>query len=327
MADIYYEEDADESVLEGSRIAVIGYGSQGRAHARNLDESVFDVVVGLREGPSWDRAEGDGMEVLPTQEAAAEGDVVMMLIPDEVQPTVYGSQVEDGLEEGDALVFAHGFNVHFNQIVPPEDVDVFMVAPKSPGDLVRKMYQEGAGVPGLVAVEQDFSGEAFDRAMAYALGIGCTRAGVLETTFAEETETDLFGEQVDLCGGVASMIKATFETLVDAGYQPEVAYFESLHELKLIVDLIQERGLTGMWRNVSNTAEYGGLSRGDRVIGDEARAAMEEILEEIQSGEFAREWVLENQANRPSLEALRKKEEAHQIEEVGEELRDMMEWF
>lgn len=327
MPEIYYEEEVDRSVLEGRRIAVIGYGSQGRAHALNLNDSGFDVVVGLREGPSWDRAVSDGLEVEKIGDAADQGDVVAMLVPDEVQPAVYGEKVAPGLVEGDAIAFAHGFNVHYNQIVPPEFVDVFMVAPKGPGDLVRKTYEEGNGVPGLVAVEQDHTGEARDRALAYASGIGCTSAGAIETTFAEETETDLFGEQVDLCGGVTSLIKATFETMVDAGYQPEVAYFESLHELKLIVDLIHERGLVGMWENVSNTAEYGGLSRGNRIIGKESRAAMEDVLDEIRSGEFAREWVLENRASRPSLEAMRDREANHELETVGEELRSMMDWL
>ncbi|MBS1263789.1 MAG: Ketol-acid reductoisomerase (NAD(P)(+)) [Methanonatronarchaeales archaeon] len=327
MVNMFYEEDADPAFLEGSRIAVVGYGSQGRAQSLNLRDSGLDVVVGLREGPSWERAVSEGMDVLPTEEAAAGADVVVMLIPDEAQPGVYEDQVAPNLEEGDGLAFSHGFNVHFNQIVPPEYVDVFMVAPKSPGDLVRQTYDEGAGVPGLVAVEQDATGGALDRALAYARGIGCTRAGVIETTFAEETETDLFGEQVDLCGGVTSLIKASFETMVDAGYQPEVAYFESLHELKLIVDLVHRRGLAGMWDNVSNTAEYGGLTRGDRVVGEESRAAMEDVLDEVRSGEFAREFVLENRASRPSLGALRRREADHPVERVGARLRDMMDWL
>ncbi len=328
MAKIYYEEDADLSYLKGKVVAILGYGSQGRAHALNLRDSGVEVVVGLYKGSkSWKIAEEDGLEVFELERAVEEGDVISFLIPDMVQPEVYRRIVKERIEEGDMLMFAHGFNVHYNQIIPPEFVDVAMVAPKSPGHLVRRMYVEGKGVPALVAVHQNYTGKALDIALAYAKAIGCTRAGVIETTFKEETETDLFGEQVDLCGGVTELIKATFETMVEAGYQPEVAYFEALHELKLIVDLIYEGGLMNMWNAVSETAKYGGLTRGRRVINESVREEMKRILKEIQSGEFAREWILENKAGRPVYNRLLEMEREHLIEKVGEKLRKMMPWL
>ncbi len=325
-ATVYYDEDADESYLEDATVAVLGFGSQGHAHAQNLDDSGVDVVVGLPEG-NEDRpvAEDAGLPVETPKEAAAEGDIVVMLVPDNVQPVVY-DDIEDGLEPGDTLQFAHGFNIHYGQIEPPEGVDVTMVAPKSPGHLVRRTYQRGEGTPGLVAVYQDESSEAKEEALAYAKAIGCTRAGVIETTFREETETDLFGEQAVLCGGVTEMMKVGYETLVDAGYSPEMAYFEVLNEMKLIVDLIYEGGLMEMWNSVSDTAEYGGLTRGEYVIDDSAREGMEQILEEVQNGEFAREWITENQTNRPSYKQLREAEGNHEIEEVGESLRELFSW-
>jgi ketol-acid reductoisomerase len=325
---MYYDDDADLDLLKGKTVAVIGFGSQGHAHAQNLKESGVDVVVAEAEGsPGWKRAVDAGMTVLPTAEAAKRGQVVIMLVPDQDQKVIYEKFVRDNLEDGDMLMFAHGFNIHYNQIVPPVNVDVTMVAPKSPGHLVRRMYQQGNGVPALVAVYQDASGIAKDKALAYAKGIGSTRAGVIETTFAEETETDLFGEQVVLCGGVSELIRAGFETLVDAGYQPEIAYFECLHELKLIVDLIYEHGISGMRYSVSDTAEYGDITRGKRIISDDTRAEMEEILSEIQSGEFAREWILENQAGRPVFNAITRREKDHLIEHVGRDLRAMMPWI
>jgi len=286
---VYYDDDADESYLESKTVAVLGYGSQGHAHALNLHESGFDVVVGLRESSdSWDVAEADGLEVATTYEAAEQADVVSVLVPDTVQPAVF-EEIEPALEDGDTLQFAHGFNVHYNQIEPPEGVDVTLVAPKSPGHIVRRNYEREEGTPGLLAVYQDATGEAAQEGLAYAEGIGCTRAGVIETTFQEETETDLFGEQAVLCGGVTSLAKTGYETLVDAGYSPEMAYFEVLNELKLIVDLMYKGGLGGMWHSVSDTAEYGGLTRGDRIVDDDVRENMEEVLEEVQNGEFARE--------------------------------------
>jgi ketol-acid reductoisomerase len=324
-ATVYYSEDVDESYIEGRKIAIIGYGSQGRGQAQNLNDSGYDVVVGLREGSSSrEVAEEDGLEVTGIEEAARKGDVVQVLIPDNVQPEVYQSQIEPGLEAGDALFFSHGFNIHYNQIQPPEDVDVVMVAPKGPGNLVRRVYTEGQGVPALLAIYQDYTGEAKDTGLAYAHGLGATRAGVILTTFKEETETDLFGEQAVLCGGVTELIKAGFETLTEDGYQPEIAYFEVLNELKLIVDLIYEGGLTEMRRSISDTAEYGDLTRGERVIGEESREAMKELLEEIKSGEFAREWINENEANRPQFSRLQEMDEKHQIEEVGRELRELI---
>ncbi len=328
MAKIYYDSDADLKFLEDKTVAILGYGNQGRAHALNLKDSGVNVIVGLyRQSRSWKKAENDGLKVLEVEEAVREADIVMFLIPDMVQPEVYRRFVKDNLEEGDMLMFAHGFNIHYNQIVPPEWVDVTMVAPKSPGHLVRRMFVEGKGVPALVAVHQNYTGKALEIALAYAKAIGCTRAGVIETTFKEETETDLFGEQVDLCGGVTELIKATFETLVEAGYQPEVAYFEALHELKLIVDLIYEGGLMKMWNAVSETAKYGGLTRGKRIINESVREEMRKILKEIQTGEFAREWILENQAGRPVYNKLLEMESEHLIEKVGKELRKMMPWL
>lgn len=328
MVKVYREEDADLGVLEDKIIAVVGYGNQGHAQAQNLQDSGLNVVAAdVKDSPAWKRAEADGIRVASVAEAAAEADIIQILLPDEVQAKVYKADIEPNLEEGNALCFSHGFNIHYSQIIPPENVDVFMVAPKGPGDLVRRTYEEGIGLPCLVAVKQDHTGKAFDIALSYAKGIGGTRAGVLETTFAEETETDLFGEQVDLCGGVTEMIKASFETLVMAGYQPEIAYFETCHELKLIVDLIHEGGFMRMWNNVSNTAEYGGLTRGDRIINDESRMAMQEILNEIQTGQFAKEWILESQAGLPVKRALENMEAEHLIEDVGEELRSMMPWL
>jgi ketol-acid reductoisomerase len=328
MANIYYDSDVNQEAIKGQKIAVIGFGSQGHAHAQNLSDSGLDVVVGLREGsPSADRAKTAGLAVAPISEAASAADIIVMLVPDDRQGDVYKKDIRQGLKSGNALFFAHGFNIHYNQIVPPEDVDVIMVAPKGPGVMVRKMYLEGGGVPAVIAVQQDYTGMALDRGIAYAWGIGATKAGVIETTFAEETETDLFGEQAVLCGGVSELIKAGFDTLVEAGYQPEVAYFECLHELKLIVDLIHYHGISGMRSRVSDTAEYGDMTRGKRVISPAVRQEMKRLLDEIQTGEFATEWVLENKADRSSMTALRRIEAAHPLEEVGKRLRSMMTWL
>jgi ketol-acid reductoisomerase len=328
MAEIYYEKDADLSLLDGKTVAVIGYGSQGHAHALNLRDSGVRVVVGLREvDPDRTKAGEAGFEVLGLAEAAAAGDIVVMLVPDQFQKEVYEDSVRPGLKEGNALFFAHGFNIHFNQIIPPSEIDVIMVAPKGPGHIVRRMYEEGSGVPSLVAVHQDYTGRALDIGLAYAKGLGAARAGVIRTTFEEETETDLFGEQCVLCGGVTELVRAGFDTLVEAGYQPEIAYFECLHELKLIVDLIYERGISYMRYSISDTAEYGDLTRGRRIITEETRQEMRTILEEIVSGKFAGEWILENQAGRPSYNALRRRDAAHLIEQVGRELRSMMSWL
>jgi ketol-acid reductoisomerase len=324
MAKVYYDEDASLEYLRGKTVAILGYGSQGHAHALNLRDSGINVIIGLRPGKSFEKAMNDGFSVMSPEEATKEADVIMFLLPDPVQKKVYKESVEPNLESGMALAFAHGFNIHFNQIVPPRDVDVFMVAPKGPGHLVRWTYQEGAGVPALVAVAQDSTGKAMNIALAYAKGIGATRAGVIETTFKEETETDLFGEQVVLCGGVTSLIKKGFETLVEAGYQPEVAYFECLHELKLIVDLIYQHGLAGMRYSISDTAEYGDYTRGPRVINDSVKSEMKRILSEIQSGEFAKEFILEAQAGYPVLNANRRNEKEHLIEQIGKKLREMM---
>jgi ketol-acid reductoisomerase len=327
-ATIYYDDDADLALLEGRKVAVLGYGSQGHAHALNMLESGVDVRVGLREGSSsWAKAEEAGLRVVTTAEAAKEADVIMVLLPDTEQARVYKEDIEPNLNERDSLAFAHGFNIHFGQISPPKGVDVWMIAPKGPGHLVRRTYEEGGGVPALVAVSADETGKAKQTALAYARAIGATRAGVLDTTFEEETETDLFGEQVVLCGGLVELITASFETLVDAGYQPESAYFETLHEVKLIVDLIYEGGITNMRYSISDTAEYGDLTRGPRIITDDTRAEMRKILGEIQGGKFAQEWILENQAGRPVYNALRRKAAEHQIEEVGEQLRSMMPWI
>jgi len=324
---VYYDADADRSRLKGHTFAIIGYGSQGHAHALNLRESGADVVVGLRQGGgSWERALAAGLDVRPVAEAAEAADVIMMLVPDQDARTIYEGGVEQGLRRGKTLMFAHGFNVHYGEIVPPEGVDVSMVAPKSPGHLVRSEFEAGRGVPGLVAVHQDASGQALDNALAYASGIGCTRAGVIETSFREETETDLFGEQAVLCGGVTALVKAGFETLTAAGYRPEMAYFECLHELKLIVDLMYRGGLQFMRYSISDTAEYGDYTRGPRVITAETRAEMRRILDAIQDGSFAREWLAENRAGRANFERLRKADRDHEIERVGAELRAMMPW-
>ena len=328
MAKIFYEKDCDRRILEGKTIAVIGYGSQGRAHSLNLRDSGFQVVVGLHEGSrSRAKAESDGLRVASVAEAASAASVIMILTGDMVQKEVYENRIRPHLAPGKSLAFAHGFNIHFGRIVPDEAVDVFMVAPKGPGNMVRAQYQEGRGVPCLVAVHRDASGTAKAKALAYASGIGGAKAGILETTFKEETETDLFGEQAVLCGGVSELIRAAFDTLVAAGYQPEIAYFECCHELKLIMDLIYQYGISGMRRRVSDTAEYGDMTRGPRVVDCQARAEMQRILEEVRSGAFAREWVLENQANRPVFNALRKRDEEHLIEKVGAELRGMMSWM
>ncbi|TCP28926.1 ketol-acid reductoisomerase [Scopulibacillus darangshiensis] len=324
MAKVYYDKDIQEEVLRGKKIAVIGYGSQGHAHSMNLRDNGFDVVVGLRKGKSWEQAEQDGFDVKPVREASEEADVIMVLLPDERQTQVYQDEIEPALNAGKALVFAHGFNVHFNQIVPPENVDVFLVAPKGPGHLVRRTFTEGAGVPALIGVFQDVTGEAKQLALAYSKGIGGSRAGVLETTFQEETETDLFGEQAVLCGGLTSLIKAGFETLTEAGYQPEVAYFECLHEMKLIVDLIYEGGLANMRHSISDTAQWGDFTSGPRVVNEETKKRMAEILSDIQTGKFAQGWVLENQTNRPQFNAINEREKKQQIEVVGEELRELM---
>ena len=324
--EVYYDEDADVSVLDGKTVAVLGYGSQGHAHAQNLADSGVDVVVGLREdSSSRAAAEEDGLEVATPVEAAARADIVSVLVPDTVQPDVYEA-IRDEMDPGDTLQFAHGFNIHYGQIEPSEDVNVTMIAPKSPGHLVRRNYEAGEGTPGLLAIYQDPTGEAHDIGLAYAKAIGCTRAGVVETTFREETETDLFGEQAVLCGGVTSLVKQGYETLVDAGYSPEMAYFECLNELKLIVDLMYEGGLGEMWDSVSDTAEYGGLSRGDMVVDDHARQNMEDVLEAVQDGTFAREWIAENQANRPAYKQLRQAEKDHEIETVGRNLRALFAW-
>lgn len=327
-ATTYYNGDANLEHLSGKTVAVIGYGSQGHAHALNLKESGVDVVVGLRKSSSsWSEAEEAGLSVYETADAAAKGDIIMVLIPDQHQGDVYKESIAPHIKKGNALMFAHGFNIHFDQIVPPENVDVFMVAPKGPGHLVRRVYSEGSGVPCLFAVYQDASGTAKDTALAYAKAIGGTRAGVLETTFKEETETDLFGEQAVLCGGASELVKIGFETLVEAGYQPEIAYFECLHELKLIVDLMYEGGIERMYYSVSDTAEYGGLTRGTRVIDQDTKKRMKNILEEVQSGEFANEWMKENKDGLPNLTKMRNQLGDHKIEKVGKELRSMMNWI
>lgn len=328
MAKIFYDQDADLNALKDKTIAVLGYGSQGHAQALNLKDSGLNVIIGLKKGSkSWKKAEDAGFEVLTVSEASAKADIIQVLLPDEIQRSVYEQEIKEHLTSGKALMFSHGFNIHFNQIVPPEDVDVFMVAPKSPGHLVRRMYEEGKGVPGLLAVHQDATGKAKELGLAYAKGIGCTRAGVFETTFREETETDLFGEQVVLAGGLAALIKAGFDTLVEAGYEPEMAYFECLHEVKLIVDLIYEGGLANMRDSVSNTCEFGDYTRGPRIITEETRKEMKKILREIQTGQFAKEWILENQAGNPVFNAMRKREKELQIEKVGAEIRKMMPWL
>ncbi len=325
---IYYEKDASLEPLKDKTIAILGYGSQGHAHALNLRDSGLNVIVGQRKGSAnYDLAVKHGFEPVDAAEACAKADVIMVLVPDHVQGDLYDKAIAPNLSAGKMLMFSHGFNIHFGQIVPPEDVDVTMVAPKGPGHLVRREYEVGAGVPALVAIHQDATGEALAKALAYANGIGAARAGILETTFQEETETDLFGEQCVLCGGVSALIKAGFETLVEAGYQPEIAYFECCHELKLIVDLIYEGGLSNMRYSISDTAEYGDLTRGKRIITDETRKEMKKILDEIQSGNFAKEWMLENKVKGPVLNALRRREKEHPIEDVGARLRGMMSWL
>jgi len=328
MGRIYYDSDADLGLLKDKSIGVMGYGSQGHAHAQNLRDSGLRVLVAELEGSQpWQQAQEAGFQVASAQEVAEEASVVIMLVPDQLHPRVYRESIEKRLKPGDTLMFAHGFNIHYGQIIPPADVDVSMVAPKCPGHMLRRLYTEGLGPPALVAIQQDVSGKARELALAYAKGIGCTQAGVLETTFAEETETDLFGEQAVLCGGVSALIKAAFDTLVEAGYQPEVAYFECMHELKLIVDLIYQGGLSYMRYSVSDTAEYGDYSRGPRVINDLVREEMRQILDEVQDGTFAREWILENLAGRPSFNAMRRWEAEQEIEIVGKRLRDMMPWL
>jgi ketol-acid reductoisomerase len=328
VANVYYEKDADRSLILGRKVAVIGYGSQGHAHALNLKDSGVDVRVGLREGSSSAaKAEAAGLVVRSVAEASAEADVIMILLPDTEQKKVYEADIQANMTPGKALAFAHGFNVRFGRIAPPEGVDVIMIAPKGPGHLVRRTYTEGGGVPALIAVEQDASGKARDLALSYADAIGGTRAGVIETTFPEETETDLFGEQVVLCGGLTSLVQAGFETLVDAGYQPEMAYFECLHEVKLIVDLMYEEGIAGMRYSISDTAEYGDLTRGPRIVTDETRAEMKRILDEIVSGKFADEWVAESESGRANYKRLQEAGKQHPIEKTGAELRSMMPWI
>jgi ketol-acid reductoisomerase len=327
MAKMYYDKDANLDVLKGKTVAIIGYGSQGHAHSQNLRDSGVAVIVAEVAGPNYDQAVADGFEVVTASEAAKRGDIITMTVPDQIQAKVYDAAIAPEMKAGKTLLFAHGFNIHFGQIIPPKDVNVIMCAPKGPGHLVRRVFTEGAGVPALVAIHQDASGDAFEIALAYAKGIGGTRAGVIETTFLEETETDLFGEQVVLCGGLTALMKAGFETLVEAGYQPEMAYFECIHEVKLIVDLIYEKGIAGMRYSISDTAEYGDLTRGPRIVTEDTKEEMRQILAEIQTGEFAREWLLENQVNRPVFNALRNMDMEHEVEIVGKELRDLMSWM
>ena len=324
---MFYDDDADLRLLDGKTVAIIGYGSQGHAHALNLKDSGVDVVVGIRSGSaSVEKAKANGLEVVEPVEAASRADVIMILVPDEVHRDVYAS-IRDGIASGNMLMFGHGFSIHYGEVEPPADVDVALVAPKGPGHLVRRQYTEGSGVPGLLAVHQDATGQAKQLALAYAKGLGCTRAGVIETTFKDETETDLFGEQAVLCGGTSELVRAGFDTLVEAGYDPRLAYFEVLHELKLIVDLMYEKGIAGMRYSISNTAEYGDITRGRRVIGEEARAAMRQILRDIQSGDFAREWIAENRAGQENFQRLREEQSRHRVEEVGKELRANMDWI
>ncbi len=328
MAKMYYEKDTNLELLKGKKVAIVGYGSQGHAHALNLHDSGIDVVVGLYEGSkSWERAEKSGLQVATVAEASKEADVVVILLPDEKQAKVYKSEIAPNLEAGNSLVFAHGFNIHYGQIVPPENVNVFMCAPKGPGHMVRRTYTEGSGVPCLIAVYQDATGNARDLALAYSNGVGGARAGVLETTFKDETETDLFGEQAVLCGGCTALIKAGFEILVEAGYAPENAYFECLHEMKLIVDLLYQGGMGMMRYSISDTAEYGDYMVGNRIVTEETKKEMKKVLTEIQDGTFAKNWLLENQVGRPMFNARRKMETEHPIEKVGQELREMMSWI
>ncbi|HLH66956.1 MAG TPA: ketol-acid reductoisomerase [Solirubrobacteraceae bacterium] len=325
---MHYDDDADLSRLQGRTVAIIGYGSQGHAHALNLRDSGVEVVVGLRAGsPSVEKATAHGLRVLEVADAASEADVIALLAPDERHGEIWEQGLRDGVASGNMLLFGHGFSIHYGQIVPPPDVDVALVAPKGPGHLVRRQFLEGSGVPGLVAVHQDATGDALALALAYAKGIGCTRGGVIETTFKDETETDLFGEQAVLCGGVSELVRAGYETLVEAGYDPRLAYFECLHELKLIVDLMYEKGIAGMRYSISNTAEYGDMTRGRRVIGEPARQAMRQLLAEIQSGEFAREWIAENRAGQENFRRMREEQAGHQVEVVGRELRARMSWI
>ena len=325
---IYYQKDADQSFLKNRTIGILGYGSQGHAHADNLKDSGYTVLVGLNQGnETQPAAEAAGHQVNLVSEVAQKADIIMFLTPDLIQQKIYEEEVAPNLKAGKAIAFAHGFNIHYGQITPPKDIDVWMIAPKGPGHLVRRVYQEGGGVPCLLAVYQNATGKAKETALAYADGIGGTRAGVIETTFAEETETDLFGEQVVLCGGVSELAKAGFETLVEAGYQPEIAYFECLHELKLIVDLFYEGGISGMYYSVSETAEYGGLTRGTRIINEESKKTMRNLLKDVQDGTFAHEWIMENQANQPILNAKRRQLAQHKIEHVGKKLREMMSWI
>ena len=325
---MYYDDDADLAHLNDKTVAILGFGSQGHAHAQNLKDSGVSVVVGLRDGSgSAAKAQEAGLEVLPIADAASRGDIVMVLLPDEKHGEVYEAEIADGLAPGNHLMFGHGFSVHYGTVQPPQGVDVSLVAPKGPGHLVRRQFLEGSGVPGLIAVAQDASGSAKELALAYSKGIGCTRGGVIETTFKEETETDLFGEQAVLCGGVSELVQAGFETLVDAGYSPQMAYFECLHEVKLIVDLMYEKGLAGMRYSISNTAEYGDYTRGKRIITDETRQAMKKILEEIQSGEFAREWIAENRAGQENFLRMREEQAGTLIEREGKELRSKMDWI
>lgn len=324
MVKMYYDQDTTLDLLFGKTVAIIGYGSQGHAHAQNLRDEGIRVIVGLRKGASWDKAEEDGFDVYAVAEATAKADVVMVLLPDERQPAVYRDEIAPNLSTGKAIGFGHGFNIHFGQVNPPTDVDVFMVAPKGPGHLVRRVYVEGGGVPSLIAVEQDATGQAKEIALSYAKGIGAARAAVMETTFKEETETDLFGEQAVLCGGVSALIKAGFETLTNAGYQPEVAYFECLHEMKLIVDLLYEGGLSNMRYSISDTAQWGDFMAGPRIVTDATKQEMKQILSEIQNGTFAKGWILENQANRPMFNAINRRENEHQLEVVGRQLREKM---
>ncbi|GAX91490.1 ketol-acid reductoisomerase [Effusibacillus lacus] len=324
---MYYDHDADLSLLGGKTVAIVGYGSQGHAQAQNLRDSGVKVVVAGRPGRSWTQAEQDGFEVMTVADAAKVADIIQILMPDERQGQVYREEIAPNLRAGQMLLFSHGFNIHFGQIAPPADVDVAMVAPKSPGHLVRRVYTQGGGVPGLVAVHQNATGKAKEIALAYAKGIGCTRAGVFETSFREETETDLFGEQAVLCGGATALVKAGFETLVEAGYSPEIAYFECLHELKLIVDLMYEGGLSRMRYSISDTAEFGDYMTGPRIVTEETKKEMRKVLEEIQRGEFAKKWILENQAGRPSYNAIKQQEAEHPIEQVGARLREMMSWI
>lgn len=328
MAKIFYDKDANLEALGGKKIAIIGYGNQGHAQAQNLRDSGLDVVVAELDGSEgYERAKSDGMVVLTTPEAVKMADFIQLLVPDVDQPKVYEESIAPHLTSGKILGFSHGFNIHFGQIVPPKFIDVIMVAPKGPGYLLRKVFKDGGGIPALLAIHQDSSGKAKELALAYSKGIGSTRAGVLETTFQEETETDLFGEQAVLCGGVSELIRAGFDTLVEAGYQPEIAYFECCHELKLIVDLIYERGITGMRQAISDTAEHGDLTRGRRIINEATRAEMRKILKEIQNGSYAREWLLENKIKRPLFNALRRRDAAHPVEKVGAQLRKMMSWI